>query len=288
MSNPNDHLSDRELSAMTRQLDEMHHDKAMPAMRAAVADWVDALRSGGDGLADKRASRRGFLLGAAGLGASGLVVAACGSSSKSATAPTSLAAPAANSTTTTPAASAALTGDLAVAAMAASLENLGVYAYNAGIAAATAGKLGKVPPAVVTFAQTAKAQHMAHAQAWNSALTGAGKAAVTATDPALTPTVSSAFAKVTNAAELAQLALLIENIAAQTYQKAIPALSATSSIAVAATIAPVEMQHAAILYYVLGQYPGIQGTQSNKYASGSPLAFNPTTLARPASDYTGS
>ncbi len=288
MSNPNDHLSDRELSAMTRQLDEMHHDKAMPAMRAAVADWVDALRSGGDGLADKRASRRGFLLGAAGLGASGLVVAACGSSSKSATAPTSLAAPAANSTTTTPAASAALTGDLAVAAMAASLENLGVYAYNAGIAAATAGKLGKVPPAVVTFAQTAKAQHMAHAQAWNSALTGAGKAAVTATDPALTPTVSSAFAKVTNAAELAQLALLIENIAAQTYQKAIPALSATSSIAVAATIAPVEMQHAAILYYVLGQYPGIQGTQSNKYASGNPLAFNPTTLARPASDYTGS
>ena len=292
MSNPNDHLSDRELSAMTRQLDEMHHDKAMPAMRAAVADWVEALRSGGDGLTGKRASRRGFLLGAAGLGASGLVVAACGSSSKTATAPTSVAAPTATSTatstTTMPASSGALTGDLAVAAMAASLENLGVYAYNAGIAAATAGKLGKVPPAVVTFAETAKSQHAAHAQAWNSALTGAGKAAVTATDPALTPTVNSAFAKVTNAAELAQLALLIENIAAQTYQKAIPALSATSSIAVAATIAPVEMQHAAILYYVLGQYPGIQGTQSNKYASGSPLAFNPTTLARPASDYTGS
>ncbi len=288
MSNPNDHLSDRELSAMTRQLDEMHHDKAMPAMRAAVADWVEALRSGGDGLADKRASRRGFLLGAAGLGASGLVVAACGSSSKTSTAPTSIAAPTAAPTTTMPAASAALTGDLAVAAMAASLENLGVYAYSAGIAAATAGKLGKVPPAVVTFAQTAKSQHMAHAQAWNSALTGAGKAAVTATDPALTPTVNSAFAKVTNAAELAQLALLIENIAAQTYQQAIPVLSASSSIGVAASIAPVEMQHAAILYYVLGQYPGIQGTQSNMYASGSPLAFNPTTLARPASDYTGS
>jgi hypothetical protein len=172
--------------------------------------------------------------------------------------------------------------------MAASLENLGVYAYNAGIAAATAGKLGTVPPAIVTFAQTAKSQHMAHAQAWNAALSAAGKAPVSATDPVLTPTVNSAFAKVTNAAELAQLALLIENVAAQTYQKAIPALSAASSIGVAATIAPVEMQHAAILYYVLGQYPGIQGTQSNMYASGSPLAFNPTTLARPASDYTGS
>lgn len=287
MSTSNDHLSDRELSAMTKSLDEMHNDQAMPAMRAAVSQWVDTLRSGGETLTEKVASRRNFLLGAAGLGASGLVVAACGTSSKSATPPTSITTPA-SSTTTPSTSSGALTGDLAVAAMAASLENLGVYAYNAGIAAATAGKLGKVPPAVVTFAQTAKAQHMAHAQAWNSALTGAGKAAVTATDPALTPTVNAAFAKVTNAAELAQLALLIENIAAQTYQKAIPVLSASSSIGVAATIAPVEMQHAAILYYVLGQYPGIQGTQSNMYASGSPLAFNPTTLARPASDYTGS
>ncbi len=287
MSMSNDHLSDRELSAMTKTLDDMHNDQAMPAMRAAVAQWVDTLRSGGETLSERVATRRKFLLGAAGLGASGLVVAACGSSSKSSTAPTSVAAPAA-STTAPASSSGALTGDLAVAAMAASLENLGVYAYNAGIAAATAGKLGKVPPAVVTFAQTAKAQHMAHAQAWNSALTGAGKSAVTATDPALTPTVNSAFAKVTNASELAQLALLIENIAAQTYQKAIPVLSASSSIGVAATIAPVEMQHAAILYYVLGQYPGIQGTQSNMYASGSPLAFNPTTLARPASDYTGS
>jgi hypothetical protein len=287
MSTSNDHLSDRELSAMTKSLDEMHNDQAMPAMRAAVSQWVDTLRSGGDTLTEKVASRRNFLLGAAGLGASGLVVAACGTSSKSATPPTSITTPA-SSTTTPSTSSGALTGDLAVAAMAASLENLGVYAYNAGIAAATAGKLGKVPPAVVTFAQTAKAQHMAHAQAWNSALTGAGKAAVTATDPALTPTVNAAFAKVTNAAELAQLALLIENVAAQTYQKAIPVLSASSSIGVAATIAPVEMQHAAILYYVLGQYPGIQGTQSNMYASGSPLAFNPTTLARPASDYTGS
>ncbi len=287
MSMSNDHLSDRELSAMTKTLDDMHNDQAMPAMRAAVAQWVDTLRSGGETLSERVATRRKFLLGAAGLGASGLVVAACGSSSKSSTAPTSVAAPAA-STTAPASSSGALTGDLAVAAMAASLENLGVYAYNAGIAAATAGKLGKVPPAVVTFAQTAKAQHMAHAQAWNSALTGAGKSAVTATDPALTPTVNSAFAKVTNASELAQLALLIENIAAQTYQKAIPVLSASSSIGLAATIAPVEMQHAAILYYVLGQYPGIQGTQSNMYASGSPLAFNPTTLARPASDYTGS
>ncbi|HWE56445.1 MAG TPA: ferritin-like domain-containing protein [Acidimicrobiales bacterium] len=275
-----DHISESELLAMTKNMDEMHRDQALPAMKAAVTDWIESFRDTDKG--ERRASsRRTFLLGSAGLGASGLLVAACGSSSKSSTPPTTM-TPATSGSTGS---GGALSGDLAVAATAASLENLGVYAYSAGLQAATQGKLGKVPPAVATFATTAKAQHMDHAQAWNAALTAAGKQPVTATDPKLTPTVNSLFAKVTNAGELASLALLIENIAAQTYQAAIPALSASSSVAVAATIHPVEMQHAAILYYVLGQYPGIQGTQSNMYASGTPLAFNPTALARPASDY---
>ena len=51
--------------------------------------------------------------------------------------------------------------------MAASLENLAVFAYNAGLSAATAGKLGTVPPAVATFATTVKGQHTQHAAAWN-------------------------------------------------------------------------------------------------------------------------
>ncbi len=38
------------------------------------------------------------------------------------------------------------------------------------------------------------------------------------------------------------------------------------------------MTHAAILYFVLGEYPGVQS------ASGSPVAFSPTALARPSSD----
>jgi hypothetical protein len=279
-----EHLSERELLAMTRDLDEMHRDRALPAMKAAMSEWVDALRDAGSG---RRPNRRTFLLGGAGLGASGLVMAACSSSSKT-TAPTTIPPSGSGSTTPSSGSGGALSGDLAVAATAASLENLGVYAYKAGISAATANKLGAVPPAVVTFAQTAMAQHADHAKAWNSALTAAGKPAVTATDPALTPTVNSAFGQVTNVTELAQLALLIENIAAQTYQNAIPALQAKASIGMSASIHPVEMQHAAILYYVLGQYPGIQGSASNKYMSGSPLAFNPTDLARPASDFTGS
>jgi hypothetical protein len=168
---------------------------------------------------------------------------------------------------------AGLKGDLAVAAVAASLENLAVFAYTAGLAAATAGKLGTVPPAVATFATTVKGQHQQHAAAWNAVLKSHGKAPVTVTNPTLTPTVQSDFAKVTDIAGLAQLAVTLETIAAQTYQVETSKLKSSAAIQLSSSIQPVEMQHIAILYYVLGMYPGAQTS------SGTPLAFNPTSQA---------
>ena len=50
-------------------------------------------------------------------------------------------------------------------------------------------------------------------------------------------------------------------------------LSSAAAIGLSSSIQPVEMQHIAILYYVLGEYPGVQS------ASGSPLAFSPTNQA---------
>ena len=279
MNRRDDHLSEAELSAMTRELDQLHRDQTLPAMQAAVDEWTESIKDSGAGINSRRPNRRTFLLGAAGLSAGGVLLAACGSSQKS---------HAAGTTAPGQTPSGVLNGDLAVAAMAASLENLGVFAYNAGLQAATQGKLGTVPPAVATFAQTAMAQHRDHAKAWNSALTAAGKPAVTTTDPALTPTVQAKFQQVKDVGGLAELALLIENVAAQTYQNGIGVLSSNQAVAVAATIQPVEMQHAAILYYALGRYPGIQGDSSSSYSKGDPLAFNPVTLARPPSDYSAS
>lgn len=289
MTNPHDHLSDAELAAMTDQLDQLHHDQAMPAMRAAIADWVEAFKEAGQGSNGKGPSRRTFLLGAVGIGAGSVILAACGSSSHKAGAPSTSApkaAPAAKPLSST--SPGRLTGDLAVVATAASVENLGVYAYKAALEAAAAGKLGKVPPAVATFAKTAMAQHQDHAKVWNSLLTVASEAPVTATDPVLTPTVKAKLGQVKNVTQLAELALLLENVAAQTYQNDIAIFTASSSVQVAATIHPVEMQHAAILYYVLGRYPGVQGSKSNMYSSGTPLAFSPIGLARPGTDYTRS
>lgn len=54
---------------------------------------------------------------------------------------------------------------------------------------------------------------------------------------------------------LAKLALTLENSAAATYLSGITLLSSKDAIKIAATIQPVEMQHAAFLNFVLGQYP---------------------------------
>ncbi len=259
-------VTNAEIAAMTKDLDEIHQDQGVPALQASIAQFHEGIRSG----LQKSTSRRTFLLGAGGALAGAGVLAAVASTPGLAAAATSAAA-------VTPATSGnpekGLSGDLAVAALAASLENLAIYAYQSAISAVTAGKLGTVPPAIVTFAQTALSQHTAHAAAWNSLLTGSGHKAVTVTDPKLTPTVQTAFGKVTNVTQLGELALELENIAAQTYQAEASMLKSKKAVQVAASIAPVEMQHAAILYFVLGMYPGAQTS------SGTPLAFNPTSMA---------
>ncbi len=54
-------------------------------------------------------------------------------------------------------------GDLAIGAVAAGLELLAVNTYGAALAAAGAGSLGAVPPAVAEFATTVQGHHQAGA-----------------------------------------------------------------------------------------------------------------------------
>jgi Ferritin-like domain len=259
--------SETELLAMTKELDELHHDVGVPAMSDGVSNMIESLGRGA-----RATSRRTFLLGAGATAAGGAaMLVASGTPAMAGVATRSLSSVDALRVRAFP--PAGLTGDLGVAAVAASLENLAVFAYSAGLGAAAAGKLGAVPPAVVAFATTAKGQHQQHADAWNGVLKSHGKAAVTVTNPKLTPTVQADFAKVTSIAGLAQLALTLETIAAQTYQAETSMLKSKAAIGLSSSIQPVEMQHIAILYYVLGMYPGTQTP------SGTPLAFNPTSQA---------
>lgn len=169
------------------------------------------------------------------------------------------AAPAPATTTVAPPATtesdAGATTDLAVAELAAGLEVLAVQTYTAAQEAAIAGSLGEVPPAVAEYVATAMAHHQEHLDAWNTVLTGAGRPEVTAPNAELKPTVDGEFAKVKDVAGAANLALMLEQIAAQTYLKAIPTLTSKDAIRTAASIQVVDQQHQAILLYALGMYP---------------------------------
>ena len=280
---PVSHLSETELRAMTADLDAMHHDLTLPALKSSLSEWADDIRAraaagrGNDPAQPSHVDRRRFLVRAGGIagGVAGVSLLAACSSSSSTTVKSSAATSAAASGSASSTAGGEgqnLTGDLQVVAMAASLENSGIATYMAGIKAATAGKLGKVPAAVVTFAETAMSQHQDHQKAWNAVLTAAGKQPVTAVDPVVQPTINTAFAKVTTVAGLAELALMVENIAGETYQNGLSVIQSAAGIKTAASIEPVEFQHAAILSFVLGKYP-------------VPRAFTGVSLARPPSDY---
>jgi hypothetical protein len=63
------------------------------------------------------------------------------------------------------------------------------------------------------------------------------------------------FDQVSDVAGVARLALLLEDTAASTYFEAIPTIENGQALELAATIQPIDMQHAAVLRYVLGEYP---------------------------------
>ena len=226
-------ISEAELVAMTRRpRRRAPRDAAVDAREPRRVERVATTTSdaGITHLVSTPSSRRAFLLGGgAVLGGVALVGSGVGSGlAAAATRTRRIGVPAAASAQK-------LTGDLAVVALAASLENLAVGTYQAGIDAATKGKLGAVPPAVVTFAQTAQSQHKDHAAAWNGVLTGAGKKAVTGVDLTVKKSVDKAFAEVKDVPGLAKLALDLENVAAATYLAAIDVVKNPAGIKTAAT-----------------------------------------------------
>ncbi|GAA1943160.1 ferritin-like domain-containing protein [Kitasatospora viridis] len=242
-------ISECELVRLTRDMQDAHR-ATLPAMHAGAVDLTEEIRARAAG-EPRDAGRRRFLLGAGGA-AVAVTLAACSSSKSGGSAASSAASGAASMSGS---ASGQYTGDLKVVALATALENQAVGAYQAALDAAKAGKLGTVPPAVATFITTAMGQHADHAKAWNAVLTGAGKPAITNVPLSNQAATVQALNAATDVGTVAKLALSLEDQAAQTYLFATYNVTSPGGIATAATIAPVEAMHAAILNYVLGQYP---------------------------------
>ncbi|MGQ0616902.1 MAG: ferritin-like domain-containing protein [Acidimicrobiia bacterium] len=209
------------------------------------------------------ATRRRFMLGGGVLAATALFTA-CSDDDDDTTSSGS------GSTTTNGSGSTASGGpeaDLDTAAFAASLEQLAVNTYTAAAAAATGGDLGTVPPAVVEFVTVALGHHQEALDTWNGVLTGAGRAEVTAPPSDLEATVNQQFSSVTDAAGAAQLALMLEQIASNTYLAAIPTLSGPDAITLAGQLQYVDQMHVAVLLFALGQYPVPEVFQSTSKAA---------------------
>ncbi|MDP9071551.1 MAG: ferritin-like domain-containing protein, partial [Actinomycetota bacterium] len=143
-------------------------------------------------------------------------------------------------------------GDAEVAAFAAGLEVLAVSTYKGVLDAAGAGKLGAVPPAGAEFVKTAMAQHQEYLDALNALLAGAGRPKVSQPNAQLKTVVDAGFARVKDFAGAAQLARELEQIAAATYLSVIPTLQSKDAIKLAGQANINDMQHIAILNYVLG------------------------------------
>lgn len=255
-------ISERQLTTMTRDLDQMHRD-LFPTFTAHLADICDEARGQLLRIASltrRQSSRRSFLRGGAvtvGALGGGALITACGGTGTTGAS----ASPSAVGST-----------DLQVARLAASLEILAVNTYASALKATGPGQpLAGAPPALGQFVTTAQAQHNDHGQAWNATLTSAGQAAQRDPDPKLNGMVQQQFGQAKNVTDVVNLALVLENTALQTYLAGAGLVTSKVAKLQAMTIAPVEAQHAAILNFVLGQYP-------------VPDTFIPSSLARTPAD----
>ncbi len=151
--------------------------------------------------------------------------------------------------------SAELAQDLAVVEFAAWLEVLAVNTYRRASLAADDGALGPVPLAVEEFIRTVMGHHQAALDELNRTLLLSGEPEMTTPDAELHAVVEEAFPATTDVPGAARLALMLEEPAAATYLAAIPVLKSPEAIAFAASIYPIDMQHASVLHFVLGEYP---------------------------------
>lgn len=103
---------------------------------------------------------------------------------------------------------------------------------------------------VLTVAKTFASHHQDHANVFNAA---AGASAVRAPNAKLLASFSASLAALTSPTDVLNLAYGLENRVAATYQSMIDSLVGTAELGLAASILPVECQHAVVLGTLLGK-----------------------------------
>jgi len=274
-------IDDTRLRDLLDQSQDLHRD-AMTMSRLELDEFVETAHE--DSLRDDTwlgvdpATRRNTLLG--GLPKSGVLAAAGLSTAMVAL----LASPA----------FADKTMDVQMLQTAASIENLAVATYGVALTLDFIGG-ASANGVVKAFAQKTKEQHQQHADAFNAAVTRLGGKAQDQPDPVLLGVVNNAKASLTGPAQVVDLAIELEDGAAQTYVANTGTYSNKNARSVAASIMGVEAQHVAILYAVkallaggaadlIALPPDATKLPAAAGSVGFPNAFYPTTNARPATE----
>lgn len=241
-------ISERELRQLTTDVDEAHCD-GMVTMASDLRELHTETR-----LLRATASRRD-LFRKAGLGAGALTVG-------SVVLPFSKILPVA-------AQEEPELADDDIAAFAESVELAAVEAYRA---AATSGKLAAPVAAVgAMFA----GHHQEHAGAFARV---AGRKATGNPNPALVQAVAGQLRNAPDQAGVLRIAYDLENGAAATYLFALGALKSESALTLAASILPVESQHAVVIGQVLGETgEDLVPTFENQDRAIDPAKFPTTT-----------
>ncbi len=191
--------------------------------------------------------------------------------------------------------------DIQILQTSASIENLAVSTYTTALTLPYIGG-SSANPVIKAFATTTLSQHRQHGQAFNSAITALGGKQQTGPDPKYVPVVNSAVAAITKdsasagALAVVDLAMTLENVAAETYVNNCSILADSNAKAITASIMGVEAQHVAVLSAVKAlltanapQLIALSPTvvDSLPAAAGSvgfPNAFYPVSNASPASE----
>jgi rubrerythrin len=269
-------LDDTRLRDLLTQSHDLHSD-AMETTRVALDEYVELAHA--DPWADvDPATRRTTLL--RGLPKSGVLAAAGLGTAMVAL----LASPA----------FADKTMDVQMLQTAASIENLAIATYDTALTLDFIG--GASANAVVkAFVEKTKEQHQQHAEAFNAAVTRLGGKAQDQPDPVLLGVVNNAKPSLTGPEQVVDLAIELEDGAAQTYVANTGTYSNKNARTVAASIMGVEAQHVAILNAVkallaggaadlIALPPDAAKLPAAAGSVGFPNAFYPTTDARPANE----
>lgn len=215
-------ISERQLRLLAHDVDEQHRD-GMATMKSDIAELHAETR------AFRAEDRRSFLR-KAGIGAGALTIGTSVLTFRSL-----IPAAAQEEEELTD-------GD--IAAFAESVELAAVEAYKA------AAGSGKLQPAVVEIGTMFAGHHQEHAGAFAGA---SGGAATGKPNPKLLATVGDQLKGAADQAAILKIAYDLEEAAAATYLFGLGALKSEAALQLAASILPVESQHAVVLGTALGK-----------------------------------